>query len=114
MEDSTDEVASQCSSERVRDLHRKVHQIKSNNQMEAKYMQEWEEKVIERQEAFEAGKMEGEAVGKAKGESVGKVLGEERMGNLIEHLLESDRTEDMKKALSDKDYRKKLYNEFDI
>ena len=57
-------------------------------------MQEWEEKVIERQEAFEAG--------------------EERMGKLMEHLLESGRTEDMKKALSDEEYRKKLYEELGI
>ena len=122
MEESTDEVASQCSSERIRGLHEKVHQIKSNNQMEAKYMQEWEEKVMERQEAFEAGKMEGEAVGRAEGEavgraegeSVGKALGEERMGKLMERLLESGRTEDMKKALADAEHRKKLYEEFSI
>ena len=102
MEDSTDEVASQCFSERVKRLHKKVHQIKSNHQLEAKYMQEWEEKMLERKEAFEAG------------EATGKALGEERMGKLMEHLLESGRTEDIKKALADVEYKNKLYEEFGI
>ena len=65
-------------------------------------MQEWEEKMLERKEAFEAG------------EATGKALGEERMGKLMEHLLESGRTEDIKKALADVEYKNKLYEEFGI
>ena len=42
-----------CNSEKVQKLHQKICQLKANKQMEAKFMQAWEEKVLERQEAYE-------------------------------------------------------------
>ena len=48
-----------CNSEKVQKLHQKICQLKANKQMEAKFMQAWEEKVLERQEAYEEGKQAG-------------------------------------------------------
>ena len=49
MEHSTDEVSGACESKRVQDMHRRVCQIKASEKTEVKYMQAWEEKVLERQ-----------------------------------------------------------------
>ena len=58
MEKSTNEVAESCKSQKIQLLHQKVCQIRSSEKMEAKFMREWEEKVIERQKGFEEGKNE--------------------------------------------------------
>ena len=49
MEHSTDEVSEQCKSERIQKMHRRVCRIKKKKKTEAKYMQAWEEKLLERQ-----------------------------------------------------------------
>ena len=49
MEHSTDEVSEQCKSERIQKMHRRVCRIKASEKTEAKYMQAWEEKLLERQ-----------------------------------------------------------------
>lgn len=63
MEKSTSEVANSCKSEKIQSLHQKICQIRSSESVEAKFMREWEEKVIERQKGFEEGKSEGIQVG---------------------------------------------------
>ena len=49
MEHSTDEVSEQCKSERIQKMHRRVCRIKESEKTEVKYMQAWEEKLLERQ-----------------------------------------------------------------
>lgn len=49
MEHSTDEVSKQCKSERIQKMHRRVCRIKASEKTEVKYMQAWEEKLLERQ-----------------------------------------------------------------
>ena len=49
MEHSTDEVSEQCKSERIQKMHRRVCRIKASEITEVKYMQAWEEKLLERQ-----------------------------------------------------------------
>ena len=49
MEHSTDEVSEQCKSERIQKMHRRVCRIKASEKTEVKYMQAWEEKLLERQ-----------------------------------------------------------------
>ena len=44
-----DEVSEQCKSERIKKMHRRVCQIKASEKTEVKYMQAWEEKLLERQ-----------------------------------------------------------------
>lgn len=49
MERSTDEVSGECKSKRIQEMHRRVCQIKASEKTEVKYMQAWEEKLLERQ-----------------------------------------------------------------
>ena len=49
MEHSTDEVSEQCKSERIQKMRRRVCRIKASEKTEVKYMQAWEEKLLERQ-----------------------------------------------------------------
>ena len=49
MEHSTDEVSKVCKSKRIQEMHRRVCRIKASEKTEVKYMQAWEEKLLERQ-----------------------------------------------------------------
>lgn len=51
METTTDEAASKSQSKRIKELHRRVSKIKSSEEIGVRYMQEWEERTYERQEA---------------------------------------------------------------
>ena len=59
MEKSTNEVAGSCTSQKIKLLHQKVCQIRSNKKMEAKFMRAWEEREIERQKDFADGEETG-------------------------------------------------------
>ena len=59
MEKSTSEVAGACTSQKIKLLHQKVCQIRSNKKAEAKFMRAWEEREIERQKAFSEGQKNG-------------------------------------------------------
>lgn len=50
-ENTNDEAAARCTSSQIRELHRRVSQIKSSEKIGVKYMQEWEERAYELQEA---------------------------------------------------------------
>ena len=57
--ENTDEAAaSRTQSKRIKQIHKCVQQIKSNEEMGVKYMQKWEEKIID----WEKGKAEGKAL----------------------------------------------------
>ena len=49
MERSTDEVSRELKSKRIQEMHRRVCRIKASEKTEVKYMQAWEEKLLERQ-----------------------------------------------------------------
>ena len=49
MEHSTDEISEACESKRIQEMHRRVCQIRASEKTEVKYMQAWEEKLLERQ-----------------------------------------------------------------
>ena len=103
---STDETAEHCNSEKVQELHLKICQLKANKQMEAKFMQAWEEKVLERQEAYEEGKQVGEERGTDRErQEVAKLCG---------RLMELNRMEEMQRAITDMTYRKKLLSELEL
>lgn len=106
MEKSTDTVAKKCESKRIHQMHERITKLKSSKEMEIKYMQKWEEKEIERQEAY----AEGERVGKERG----RTEGETRINKLTKYLLEQERTEDLKKAVSDATYQAKLLKELGL
>ena len=106
MEKSTDTVAKKCESKRIHQMHERLTKLKSSKEMEIKYMQKWEEKEIERQEAY----AEGERVGEKRG----RTEGETRINKLTKYLLEQERTEDLKKAVSDAAYQAKLLKELGL
>lgn len=106
MEKSTDTVAKKCESKRIHQIHERITKLKSSKEMEIKYMQKWEEKEIERQEAY----AEGERVGEKRG----RTEGETRINKLTKYLLEQERTEDLKKAVSDAAYQAKLLKELGL
>lgn len=62
-EHSTAETAAASESERIHRLQRKVESIRSSEEMGAKFMNEWEERILDRQEAFEEGKKQGQRQG---------------------------------------------------
>ena len=106
MEKSTDTVAKKCESKRIHQMHERITKLKSSKEMEIKYMQKWEEREIERQEAY----AEGERVGEKRG----RTEGETRINKLTKYLLEQERTEDLKKAVSDAAYQAKLLKELGL
>ena len=106
MEKSTDTVAKKCESKRIHQMHERITKLKSSKEMEIKYMQKWEEKEIERQEAY----AEGERVGEKRG----RTEGETRINKLTKYLLDQERTEDLKKAVSDAAYQAKLLKELGL
>lgn len=106
MEKSTDNVSKKCESKRIHQMHERITKLKSSKEMEIKYMQKWEEKEIERQEAY----AEGERVGEKRG----RTEGETRINKLTKYLLEQERTEDLKKAVSDAAYQAKLLKELGL
>lgn len=59
MEETTDRVAQICNSEKIQKLHQRVQRIRSSEEMEVKYMQAWEEKIMEREEGRQEGRQEG-------------------------------------------------------
>ncbi|MDO4322316.1 MAG: Rpn family recombination-promoting nuclease/putative transposase [Lachnospiraceae bacterium] len=59
LENTTDEAAEQASGERIRKIHSRVRKVKSNEEIGVKYMQAWEERYYDKQEAREEGREEG-------------------------------------------------------
>ena len=98
MEKSTDAVAEECESERIHQMHERVTRLKGNKEMEIKFMQKWEEKEMERQEAYAEGERAGEA----------------RINKLIMYLLEQGRNEDLAKAAANSEYQAKLLKELGL
>ena len=65
IEHTTEEVSSSCRSGKIRELQRRIAMIKSSEEIGVKYMQEWEEKVIEQRRAREEGVEEVRAEGQS-------------------------------------------------
>ena len=110
MENSTDETAEMCRSEKVRELHRRVSEVKASEEFGVKYMQAWEEKIYERME----GKEEGLAEGMEKGMEKGRELGEKRVSALTQCLLKAKRYDERERAAADGEYRERLCREYGL
>ena len=67
VEKTDDQTASQSDSERIQKIHACVNRIKLSEEIGVKYMQTWEEKIIEREKAL----ADGIAIGKQEGISIG-------------------------------------------
>ena len=77
IEHTTEEVSNACQSDKIRELQRRIAAIKSSEVIGVKYMQEWEEKIIEKRKAREEGLAEGRAEGRMKGRAEGRSEGAE-------------------------------------
>ncbi len=102
IEDSSDEMARTCSSEKVQELHRRVSEVKASEEYGVKYMQAWEEKLYERMDGKAEGLAEGMAAGLAEGMA------------LAQYLLKAKRYDDLERAVRDPAYRDELCRELDL
>ena len=68
MEHTTEEIP--CSTPRLQQIKSHVNVVKSSEEIGVKYMQEWEEKILEKRKARAEGLAEGHAEGLAEGQSV--------------------------------------------
>jgi predicted transposase/invertase (TIGR01784 family) len=92
VENTTDQQVSQTSSARIRRIHERVRKVKSSEEIGVKYMQAWEEKYYDRQEAREQGIREGLEKGsnnKLK-EQITKKLEKGKSAEEIADALEED------------------------
>lgn len=63
-EKTTEETAAGTTSSKIRKLHRKITRIKESEEIGIKFMNEWEEKMLAKQEGREEGRAEGREEGK--------------------------------------------------
>ena len=75
MEHTTEEVSASCTSERIHNIQKRIHAIKSSEKIGVKYMQAWEEKILEQEKAREEGRKEGRQEGHASGLKEGLTQG---------------------------------------
>ena len=74
MEHTTEDVT--CSTSRLQEIKDHVNVVKSSEEIGVKYMQEWEEKILEKRKARAEGLAEGRAEGHAEGHAEGRAEGE--------------------------------------
>ena len=75
-EHSTDETAERAGSERIARLHDKISKIKASEEIGVKFMNAWEEKLLDRQDGYEEGPAEGEKKGRRAGAEKGRKEGQ--------------------------------------
>ncbi|MGL6197600.1 MAG: hypothetical protein ACRC3H_01575 [Lachnospiraceae bacterium] len=73
--ETREEVASRCQSSKVREIHKRLERIRSNEEVGVRWMQEWEEKLKIKKEAEKNGMEEGLRKGLEKGLEVGRKEG---------------------------------------
>ena len=82
-EHSTGDTARNSSSRRIARLHEKVSDIKASEEIGVKFMNAWEEKLLDRQDGYEEGKREGLAEGEEKGLETGRKKGQSQRSREI-------------------------------
>lgn len=68
MEHTTEEIS--CSTSRLQQIKNHVNIVKSSKEIGVKYMQEWEEKILEKRKARAEGLAEGRAEGRTEGQTI--------------------------------------------
>ncbi len=100
VEQTTDEVAAQSESARLKRIHDRVRRVRASEEVGVRYMQAWEERYFDRQESWEEGRKEGLEAGelqklkeqiakkKAKGKTLEQIADElEEEIDTIERLI---------------------------
>ncbi|MDE6607838.1 MAG: hypothetical protein K2K54_08805 [Lachnospiraceae bacterium] len=62
----------------------------------------------------EIGKKRGEEIGREIGKKIGREEGEQRVNHLIQLLIEHARTNEIERAVTDKEFQQTLFAEFGI
>ena len=68
MEHTTEEIS--CSTSRLQQIKNHVNIVKSSEEIGVKYMQEWEDKILEKRKARAEGLAEGRAEGRTEGQTI--------------------------------------------
>ena len=68
MEHTTEDIF--CSTPRLQEIKKHVNIVKSSEEIGVKYMQEWEEKILEKRKARAEGLAEGRAEGRTEGQTI--------------------------------------------
>lgn len=68
MEHTTEEIS--CSTSRLEQIKNHVNVVKSSEEIGVKYMQEWEEKILDKRKARAEGLAEGRVEGRAEGQTI--------------------------------------------
>jgi len=97
-EDPSDEVADRSESERIRRMQRHVKSLKANAEVGVRYMNAWEERILDREEAREEAREEERA----------------KMGCLFKVLKSNNRIDDYERAIDDAEYCEQLFKEYNI
>lgn len=98
LEDTTDEFVGRSNSHLIREVHRRVTEVKQSKEMEAEYMT-----LLQRdRENLE------------QGIEQGIEQGEKRMAALTKILLDQNRTDELMHAVLDESYREQLYRRLNI
>ncbi|MGE9883831.1 hypothetical protein [Blautia obeum] len=87
--------------------------VRRRNEVKNSILTEYdEERVLAElsRESYE----DGEKAGYVDGQKVGYTDGEKHFARLAQALLEAGRIEDLSRATTDKDYREKMYKEYDM
>ena len=98
VENTTDEEAAKTDSARIRRIHERVCKVRSSEEIGVKYMQAWEERYFDKEEAREEGRKEGL----------------EEINQLIAALIRDNRTDDLLRSAADKKYQEELLKEYKI
>ncbi len=85
-EETTDERAQASGSKTIRWMHEKVRSIKSSEEVGIKFMNAWEEKILDRQEARAEGLEEGRRQGLQEGQTEEREQGIRKMIKLCQKL----------------------------
>ena len=80
-----------------------------------RYMQAWEEKILEQQEArtegHSEGLAEGLAAGLAEGLATGLAEGRQEISRMIQFLIQNGREDEIPRAVSDPEFQERLLKE---
>ena len=87
MEHTTEEIS--YSTSRLQEIKNHVNIVKSSEEIGVKYMQEWEEKILEKRKARAEGLAEGRAEGRVKGRAEGETF---RLIQLIKKKIQKSKS----------------------
>ena len=90
-ESSTAEVSMQSKSKKIYEMHSRIEKIKSSEEIGVRFMQAWEEKIFDKQEARAEGLAEGRAEGRA--EIILKMHTKGQSSDIIADILDMSESE---------------------